>query len=336
MKTDLYIISGFLGAGKTTLIQEMLDTIFVGRSVILVENDFGAVSIDAALMRTRVQVRELVSGCICCSIAGDFVRELNALLTRYKPDIVLIEPSGVSKLSEVKAACVDAKIAALADLVCTINVVDAAYYETYSENFGEFYFNQILNADINVIVDKDILDLGVEDRRHTLSQVCETVSDLNQDSAVLRWSELFTGGVITSYSDYACDHSPHNHDADCSCGHSHDHAHGHSHDHSHDYACDPSPHNHDADDVFDSITIRNSKRYCLNEVEELIEKCFVPESGGILRAKGLLLSPAHFGWNLQYTPGSVSLDRVDFEPDESAVCFIGRDLDRDTLVRLFD
>lgn len=154
--TELYLISGFLGAGKTTLLQKLLREGFSGQKVALVENDFGAVSLDAKLLKSGgYTVQELRSGCICCTLNGNFVSALVSLLRRAQPDVVLIEPSGVAKLSDVEALCRDHRLAALAVLKQKITVVDAANCASYCENFGAFFEDQVRCADTLVFSHSD-------------------------------------------------------------------------------------------------------------------------------------------------------------------------------------
>ena len=146
--TELILISGFLGAGKTTLLQKLLREGFTDKKVALVENDFGAVSLDAKLLRSGgYTVQELRAGCICCTLNGNFVSALVSLLRRVQPDVVLIEPSGVAKLSDVEALCRDHRLAALAEVKQKITVVDAANCASYRENFGVFFEDQVRCAD---------------------------------------------------------------------------------------------------------------------------------------------------------------------------------------------
>lgn len=154
--TELYLISGFLGAGKTTLLQKLLREGFAGQKVALVENDFGAVSLDAKLLKSGgYTVQELRAGCICCTLNGNFVSALVSLLRRVQPDVVLIEPSGVAKLSDVEALCLDHRLAALAVLKQKITVVDAANCASYCENFGAFFEDQVRCADTLVFSHSD-------------------------------------------------------------------------------------------------------------------------------------------------------------------------------------
>lgn len=154
--TELYLISGFLGAGKTTLLQKLLREGFAGQKVALVENDFDAVSLVAKLLKSGgYTVQELRAGCICCTLNGNFVSALVSLLRRVQPDVVLIEPSGVAKLSDVEALCRDQRLAALAVLKQKITVVDAANCASYCENFGAFFEDQVRCADTLVFSHSD-------------------------------------------------------------------------------------------------------------------------------------------------------------------------------------
>ncbi len=137
MQAEVYIISGFLGAGKTTLIQKLIKETFIGRKIALIENDFGESSIDADLLRSdQFEVTEINNGCICCSLSGDFVKALSKLIKEYAPEVIIIEPSGVSKLSDIEKACSEIKNIKIA---AKITVVDAKRCQSYYENFGFFF-----------------------------------------------------------------------------------------------------------------------------------------------------------------------------------------------------
>lgn len=152
MAVNIIIVSGFLGAGKTTLIQKWLNDGALRGRVAIIENDFGEVGVDAALLRAgEVTVSELNSGCICCSLSGDFVRALEELITRYAPDTILIEPSGVGMLSDVRKACLHPRIQPLAQVLCAVTIVDIKRMRRYLENFGAFYEDQIRRADAIVL-----------------------------------------------------------------------------------------------------------------------------------------------------------------------------------------
>lgn len=147
--TELYIISGFLGAGKTTCIQTMIRSALKGKKVAVIENDFGESSVDAALLaECSLTVTNLSSGCICCSLTGDFRRALEQIRKDYAPDVILVEPSGVGKLSDVVKPCISLEDQGKIQLVRTITVVDARFFDKYRKNYGEFYEDQILYADL--------------------------------------------------------------------------------------------------------------------------------------------------------------------------------------------
>ena len=146
MTTEIYIISGFLGAGKTTLIQKLIKESFQKDKVVLIENDFGEISIDAALLKSSgIEVKEINAGCICCSLSGDFVKAVKELLDRFHPDKIIIEPSGVGKLSDIVKACSDQRIQQLAKVKSKITIVDVKRCKVYLHNFGEFFEDQIEN-----------------------------------------------------------------------------------------------------------------------------------------------------------------------------------------------
>ena len=249
------IISGFLGAGKTTFIKRLLDTHLKNEKVVLIENEYGEVSVDSDLLNdAKIEIKELSQGCICCSLVGDFSKSLNEVIKQMKPDRILIEPSGVGKLSDIIKAV---KSAGLEDninsLVC---MVDAKKAKMYDKNFGEFFVDQIENAQ-TVILSRT--DISKEDtviqaleivRKHNEKCVVVTtpIKDLN-DEDLLKAYEGFDINLIDKSllehddddDDEECD------DPNCSCHHHHDHDHEHHH-HHHDEECECHHHHHDDDD----------------------------------------------------------------------------------------
>ena len=180
--TDMYLISGFLGAGKTTLIQKLLTEAFKSKKVALIENDFGDFSVDAALLREGgYQVRELNAGCICCSLTGDFTAALASLLKTYRPDVVLIEPSGVGKLSDVERACGDRRFATSARITQKITVVDVKRCASYLENFGAFFEDQVRSAG-TILLNRTELFPGA------VTKAVELVEQLNGQHALVFYS----------------------------------------------------------------------------------------------------------------------------------------------------
>lgn len=179
MATEIYVISGFLGAGKTTLIQKLLKEAFRKEKVVLIENDFGEISVDAALLKSGgIEVKEMNSGCICCSLSGDFVKALKELLDRFHPDKIIIEPSGVGKLSDIMKACSDPRVQALAKVKAKITVVDVKRCQMYLDNFGEFFEDQIQNANV-------ILLSRTESFSDKINDAYRLVKSLNAHSTIL-------------------------------------------------------------------------------------------------------------------------------------------------------
>lgn len=192
MAAGIYIISGFLGAGKTTLIRKILKESFKKEKVVLIENDFGEISVDAALLKAGgVEVKEMNSGCICCSLSGDFVRALKEVAERFRPDIIIIEPSGVGKLSDVINACKDPELAALVKVRASITVADAKRCRMFHENFGEFFEDQIKNADVIILSRTD----SAGEKLHT---AYELVQNLNPKAFVYKtaWDSIKADDIL--------------------------------------------------------------------------------------------------------------------------------------------
>ncbi|WP_077609246.1 GTP-binding protein [Clostridium sp. Marseille-P2415] len=175
--TDIYIISGFLGAGKTTLIQTMVRTVFRDRKVVVIENDFGEAEIDASLLREcRLTVTSMNAGCICCSMTGDFEKAIARIVKEYEPDAILVEPSGVGKLSDIIKSCLRQKD--LVRLNRCITVVDEMKFDKYKENYGEFFQDQIRYADL-------ILLSHQRDHADEIEQTIGKIRDMNQEAQIL-------------------------------------------------------------------------------------------------------------------------------------------------------
>jgi G3E family GTPase len=256
--TKIDIISGFLGAGKTTFIKKLLQEAIAGEQVVLIENEFGEIGIDGGFLKDAgIEIREMNSGCICCSLVGDFGESLKEVLTKYQPDRVIIEPSGVGKLSDVMKAVVD--VASQLDVVLNsaVTIVDAQKCKMYRKNFGEFFNNQIENAGTVVLSRTDIAPSDKVD------QAVEIIRELNPKASVVTtpFGELSGKQLMeiiekpdTMVEDLLAEVKSHHHDheGECGCGHEHGHEHhhhdheggcgcGHNHDHDHDH----EHHHHD-------------------------------------------------------------------------------------------
>ena len=258
--TKIDIISGFLGAGKTTLIKKLLSEGFKGEQVVLIENEFGEIGIDGGFLKEAgIEIREMNSGCICCSLVGDFGKSLSEVLTKYKPDRIIIEPSGVGKLSDVMKAVIDVSADMDVALNSAVTIVDAAKCKMYMKNFGEFFNNQIENAGTVVLSRTDITDTA------KIQKDVEMIREKNPKAAIVTTPLAELGGSqlleIIEKRDTMLDdlleevrESHHHHDDDdddCCCGHDHDHEHHHHHDHDDDCCCGHDhdhEHHHDHDE----------------------------------------------------------------------------------------
>lgn len=267
--TKVDIISGFLGAGKTTFIKQLISDVFPGEKIVLIENEFGEIGIDGGFLKEAgIEITEMNSGCICCTLVGDFSSSLKKVVEEYAPARIIIEPSGVGKLSDVAKAVEDVKESCGITLNSRITVADAKKVRIYSKNFGEFYNNQIEHADTIVLSRTQLIS---EDR---LLEAVHIIREKNPHASIITtpWSEL-DGDVLKS----ALDHShtatdlissaktPHQEHA-C-CGHAHHHEHSHHHEHHHDHGPDCScgchhhkEGHHHADDVFTSWGMETAKK----------------------------------------------------------------------------
>ena len=262
--TKIDIISGFLGAGKTTFIKKLLKEAIAGEKVVLIENEFGEIGIDGGFLKdSGIEIREMNSGCICCSLVGDFGRSLNEVLTKYTPDRVIIEPSGVGKLSDVMKAVCD--VAGEIDVVLngSVTVVDAQKCKMYMKNFGEFFNNQIESAGTIVLSRTDVADAD------KVAQCVEMIREKNPKAAIVTTPiDKLTGEQLLAIIEKPTDdmaeklleevkeghHHHHDDDEECCCGHHHHHHDDdddedeHEHHHDDDEECGCGHHHHHDDD----------------------------------------------------------------------------------------
>ena len=294
--TKVTIISGFLGAGKTTLIKKLLAEVYTDMKVVLIENEFGEIGIDGGFLKDAgVQINEMNSGCICCSLVGDFAEALKKVTADYTPDLILIEPSGVGKLSDVAKAVENVKDEVGLELDSFITVADGTKCKMYMKNFGEFYNDQIENASTIVLSRTQNMD------EHKLEESVAIIKEHNDKAPVITtpWDQL-DGDVIKKaleskdllaelMEDLEHEHH-HEHDGECSCGHHHEHEHEHEHHHEHDgECCCGHHHHHHADEVFNSWGVETPHKYDKAEIEAILKRLVeTDEFGVILRAKGMV------------------------------------------------
>ena len=250
--TKIDIFSGFLGAGKTTLIKKLIKEAYSGEKLVLIENEFGEIGIDGGFLKeSGIQINEMNQGCICCSLVGDFSKALAQVIEEYNPDRILIEPSGVGKLSDVIKAVKDAEIHG-AELCAFTTVADASKCKIYMKNFGEFYNDQIENANVIFLSRTD----EVSDEK--IEKAVELIREHNKDALVVTtpWDQLTGAQMLDAMQngknlqkhleelEHEHEHHHHDHDEHCECG-CHDHDHEHHHHHDHDEHCECGCHDHD-------------------------------------------------------------------------------------------
>ena len=267
--TKVDIISGFLGAGKTTLIAKLLKEAFPGEQVVLIENEFGEIGIDGGFLKeSGVEIREMNSGCICCSLVGDFGTSLKEVVEKYHPDRIIIEPSGVGKLSDVIKAVKDLHIENEIRLNSASTVADASKVKVYMKNFGEFFNNQIEHAGTIILSRTQ----NVSEAK--LKTDIELIRSLNKDAHIITtpWDDINGKQILDAMEnvtnlelemlaeaaakvaeEHEHEHHHHDHDEECGCGHDHEHDHEHEHHHDHDEECGcghdhEHEHHHDHDE----------------------------------------------------------------------------------------
>lgn len=323
MAAEIYITSGFLGAGKTTLIRKLLKEAFGKEKTVLIENDFGEISVDAALLKSSgIEVKELNSGCICCSLSGDFAKALEELLDRFRPDKIIIEPSGVGKLSDIVKACSDPHIQPLAKVKTKITVVDVKRCKTYLDNFGEFFEDQIQNADV-------ILFSRTTDFPDRISGACKLIKSLNPHAVILSkpWDQVSAADILCPPEDHHGHVNQSSPMSACGCGRQNAHSHE-----DHDHADCKDEHNHAAEDCFDTVTVRTKRVFRIEDLKALLSDMEHKAQGTVLRAKGIVRGPGGYV-ELQYLPGDIRI--TECAAAGSMLCIIGRNLDRQELVSLF-
>ena len=254
--TRIDIISGFLGAGKTTLIKKLLGDALKGQQVVLIENEFGEIGIDGGFLKDAgIEIREMNSGCICCSLVGDFGAALKDVITKYHPDRIIIEPSGVGKLSDVIKAVDGVEKEAGVALNSATTVVDVMKCKMYLRNFGEFFENQVKSAGTIILSRTDKADTA------KVEAAVKMLRELNPEAHIIttpvevlggkKVLDTMEGAIINLEQVEEHHHHHHDHDGECCCGHDHDEEHEHHH-HDHDDECgcghDHEHHHHDHDD----------------------------------------------------------------------------------------
>ena len=354
--TKIDIISGFLGAGKTTLIKKLLSDALKGTKVVLIENEFGEIGVDGGFLKdSGIEIREMNSGCICCSLVGDFTASLEEVIEKYAPDRVLIEPSGVGKLSDVQRAVHEASEKAGVEAGSSVVVVDASKCRIYMKNFGEFFIDQIEHAGTIVLSRSQ----NLSDEK--LEKVVDMIREHNKDAKIITtpWDQLTgdyilkTFEAVTGFEDALLEefkhehehHHEHEHEHEHHHDHEHEHEHHHDHDHDehdhehhHDHgdncSCvchDHDHHHHHADEVFTSLGMETSAHYTKEQVNAFLEALEnEAEYGLVLRAKGMVAAENGEWIYFDYVPGELNVRNGNPEYT-GKICVIGSDLKEDNI-----
>ena len=372
IKVDIF--SGFLGAGKTTLIKKLIEEAYKGEQVVLIENEFGEIGIDGGFLKdSGVEINEMNSGCICCSLVGDFGKALEQVVEQFHPDRILIEPSGVGKLSDIIQAVENLDLADV-QLNGFTTIVDAKKAKIYMKNFGEFFNNQVEHASSIILSHTKGMD------EEKLAQVVALLREHNPHATIITtdWDALDGKKILAAMEkrdtidealhhleeeqahahhhdhddicgcghDHHHDHDHHHHDDEeaCCCGHEHHHDHEHEHEHHHhdhdDHCCCGHDHGHEghhhADEVFDSIGIETPKKYTIEKIEKALEALEDPHAYGfVLRAKGIVEGEDGQWIHFDYVPGEPDV-RTGSAEITGRLCVIGSKLEEDAIRKLFE
>ncbi len=325
--TKIDIFSGFLGAGKTTLIKKLIAEAYAGEKLVLIENEFGEISVDGGFLKDAgVEITEMSSGCICCSLVGDFAEALEKVKTQFAPDRILIEPSGVGKLSDVIRAVQDVGDPDLVPGSFT-TVVDATRAKMYMKNFGEFWCNQVENAGAIVLSRtggmseakiKACVDML---REHNHDAVIVTTPWDQLDGKTLRSAMEHEDSLKAELERLAAEAEEHEDEDECCCGHDHEHHHHHHH-------------GHDADEVFVSWGAETARKFTEAEIVEALQGLDSQRYGQAVRAKGYVASEGEDWIYFDYVPGERELRRG-APAVTGRLCVIGSGLDEEGLRELF-
>ena len=372
--TKIDIFSGFLGAGKTTLIKKLIKESFAGQKVVLIENEFGEIGIDGGFLKeSGIQINELNAGCICCSLVGDFRAALQQVVEQYHPDRIVIEPSGVGKLSDVTRAVEGVAEHLDVQLSSFVTVADVNKVKMYMKNFGEFYDDQISHASCiilsrtqNATEEKIAAAVAMLREKNPTATIVTTAWDALTGEQILKamsTKDDFKAELIAmaakaneehAHEDEEEEHEHHHHhdhddehDEHCCCGHHHDHddddedehEHHHHHDHDdHDEHCccghHHHHHDHDADEVFTSWGVETAKKFSKADIEHALTELDTGNYGMILRSKGIVDGGAD-GWlEFDYVPGGWEV-RARGADVGGKLVVIGSKLDEKAIAALF-
>ncbi len=349
--TKIDIFSGFLGAGKTTLIKKLIKEAYTGEKIVLIENEFGEIGIDGGFLKDAgIEITEMNSGCICCSLVGNFAEALKKVLAEFAPDRIIIEPSGVGKLSDVIKA-----VEGIGEKDIVLNsfttVADATKCKMYMKNFGEFYNNQIEHANSIILSRTD----GMNEEK--LAESIAMLKEKNPSATIITtaWNKLDGKAILDAMEhrdtmkaalelieEEQCHEHEHENEHDHEHEHEHEHCHEHEHDenctcgcHDHEHGHDHSHHHH-ADEVFVSCGAETAKKYTKEEIENILDKLSDEKKyGTVLRAKGIVDNAEGDEWlHFDYVPGESDV-RNGSAGVIGRICVIGSKINEDAVKQLF-
>ena len=333
--TKADIFSGFLGAGKTTLINRLVREAFKGEQLVLIENEFGQIGIDSGFLKdSGIEITEMNSGCICCSLVGDFSKALAEVISTYSPDRILIEPSGVGKLSDVTKAVLSAEFDG-ARLNSSTAVVDVNKCKMYMKNFGEFFNDQIGNAGCIIFSHTDNTTQKklteaialVREKNPKATLVTTPIADLGIETLVDAIECSSGADIEKGLFDDECPVCHHHHEHE-HCHHGEDHHHGEEHHHSHEH--------HHADEVFSSWGMETVGKYSPDMIRECLDQFEEMDSFGvILRAKGIVQAVDGSWIHFDYVPGDIDV-RSGSPSAIGKICVIGSNINEEEISKLFE
>lgn len=361
--TKIDIISGFLGAGKTTFIKKMIDEVFKGEKIVLIENEFGEVGIDGGFLKDAgIQITEMNSGCICCSLVGDFGKNLHEVIDKYHPDRILIEPSGVGKLSDVMKSVIDIEKEEDVKLNGLVTVVNALKASKQMKAFGEFFNNQIEYATVVVLsrsqnATPEQLELCVKQIQtlNPKAAIITTAWDAIKGEQILKVIEgadslemklMAEQHAKEEAEEHEHEHHHHGHEHEHDHEHDHDHdeccGHEHEHEHHHDHgecddpncSCHDHHHHHHADEVFTSWGKETPKVYTQADIDRILTALDSGDYGAILRAKGIVNGTDGAWIEFDYVPEEHEI-RAGHPDYTGRLCVIGSNLKEEKLAELF-
>ena len=341
--TKIDIFSGFLGAGKTTLIKKLIKESFAGQKVVLIENEFGEIGIDGGFLKeSGIQINELNAGCICCSLVGDFRAALQQVVEQYHPDRIVIEPSGVGKLSDVTRAVEGVAEHLDVQLSSFVTVADVNKVKMYMKNFGEFYDDQISHASCiilsrtqNATEEKIAAAVAMLREKNPTATIVTTAWDALTGEQILKAMSTkndFKAELIAMAAKANEEHAHEDEEEE------HEHHHHHDHDDDHDEHCccghHHHHHDHDADEVFTSWGVETAKKFSKADIEHALTELDTGNYGMILRSKGIVDGGAD-GWlEFDYVPGEWEV-RARGADVGGKLVVIGSKLDEKAIAALF-